>query len=391
MIDKRRIWLVLLGILCSSPVLANIRHEVTSGMTWFSLQATDDHYTLDGNPLSGTSDHADKDYFSLQETYTFFLAPVADNHEIPISLRRFYAHPSSVSVNLALEPERTAHAESLRSAAQFWSHTSQDERSRIASVKIEYYVWQPTGLIFYLNSVKHEQEYWTLDADATSISGRKDRIERSWGIGISHYIFPSLNIRAMFTGSDAEAASTERSWREDRPIFFRDYREDADIDGKRLSFVGEYLFRKRLGWRSEYEWRTESAHTKTSGASHNTIPDPDSYYDDTANSKMFKTTVSVYLNERLTLHAGGKYGHRDQKTTFQSGQMRMTYDGDIQALGVGVEYYITRHLGVSCEYELTKQQGDIAIAYPNTEDAPRTHHERESDLSAVYVGVIGRF
>jgi hypothetical protein len=364
------------------------RHEITGGIKWLSDEYTYDHYITNGEFHPTKSEEGEKQYWLGTSSYSFFFSPVPDKQETPIALRRFYAHPTTVTINFSIQESTYRHRDLTLN--QF-HETTKDEKSRSAGLDFEYYITRNTGLVFHLRSTENEQDVRTVWTPLNSQAiGENDEIQRYYGLGISQFIFDSLNLSVSYTLLDFDYVGSERSWSEDNPLLFTDDFRDTETTGKRIVLEGEYVYRKFLGVRGSYEFCDQKAHSKTQSWYYENFPGIEISYDDDLERHTLGTLLSLYLGERTTFRIGGSYGKQQLEQVYKRDHIT-EYDGDILTVETNILHYLNRHIGLQIGYEFTTRDGDVLVWHPKSENDPRTTYEFEADLHAVYAGIVGRF
>ena len=379
--------------MCSSSTWAEdhpIRHEITGGITWISDEWAYHDYIVNGEAFPAVSGNLDKDYTVMAGAYAFFFTPIPEDHTTPIALRRFYTHPTTVSLNFFYQPEKklTYHYQNL--GANYHSSTDRDASSRSAGVDVEYYLKPTTGLCFHLSAEKNEEAIQTSDTLDSRGTGDSDEIRRYYGVGVSQYMFDHLNLKLSYTILDFKSSSNEKTWTEDRPLLFTHYFKDTDTTGKKITLVGEYVFRKLLGIQGVYVFWDQKAHSKELSFYADTFLNLDSYYNDTIANHTLGMSVSLYLWEKMTFRVGGSYTRQALDRTYQTDQV-IEYDWKITTVEASLLRYLNRHIGVQIGYKFATQDGDVLIRHPASENDPRTTYTADADFHSVYIGVTGRF
>jgi hypothetical protein len=388
-------WVLWSGFPLYPPIYAKedtIRHEVTGGIAWISDDYTYDNYVVNGVP-SPASGNCDKKYLRGVISYSFLFAPVVEEHNTPISLRHFYTHPNTLTVNLSYQPEWETTESFSNPERNYRLSTAMDERSRSASLNIEYYIRRDTGLLFSLSSTKEEEQVRTSKiANPLHFRGTGENEEIRWyyGFGISQYPFDHLNIRLSYTAFEFEYIDSKKEWPEDSPLLFSDDFRDTNTTGKKIMVRGEYIVRKFLGIRGFYEFLDQKAHSKIWSLYYGNFPDLDTYYDDDISNHTVGLSLSLYLDEKTTIWTGGNYTVQELKQIYEKDQI-IEYEGDIKVLEIGIVRHLNRHIGVQIEYEFAVRDQDVLIWHPESENDPRTTYETNTDLHTVYVGITGRF
>lgn len=394
-----RIFSVSLGILvliigisaahCSAET-EMIRHEIRTEIRWNSEDYIYDNYIINGEPEPGVSARLDREYLLVTSSYAFFFTPVTENEEIPITLRRFYDHPTTFRIYFSLQPEAESTYVHQNREINYRSSRFRDERSRSAGLDVEYYPWDNTGLLFQLRSTKNEEDVRTSNTLNNRGVGENNEIRRYYGFGISQYLFTHLNIKLMYTTFDFEYVGTEKTWAENSPLLFTEFGREADTDGQKILVSGQYILRKFLGIRGFYEFWDQNSHSNILSSFYDNFPGLDSYYDTDTTNQTLGASISLYFNNKTTFRIGGSIAWQENEVVYETDQI-IEHDWNITTVETEISHYVNRHIGVRMGYEFAKRDGDVLIWHPETESDPRTEYFAESDFHAVYVGLTGRF
>lgn len=369
-----------------------IRHEVTGEIRWISDEYLYDNYIANGIP-SPASGGYDKEYLQGTISYSFFFAPVAEDQNTPLSLRHFYAHPTTLTVNFSYHPERETTESFSNPERNFHVDTFTEEKARSAGLDIGYYIYRNTGLLFHLSSTKEKENVRTSKiADTLQFrgTGENEKIRRSYGFGVSQYMFDHLNLRLTYTAFEFEGIDNSKEWPEDSPLLFTDYFLDTDTTGKKIMVGGEYIVRKFLGIQGFYEFLDQETHSKMLSLYYGNFPDLDYSYDDDISHHTIGISLSFYVDKKTTVWFGGRYTAQKLEQTYEQDQI-IEYNGDITTFETGILHYLNRHIGVRFGYTFATGDRDVLIWHPESEGNPRTTYDTETNLQAVYVGITGRF
>jgi len=365
---------------------------VAGGIRWISDEYTSGDYIANGEP-SPASGIYNKEYLRCTSSYSFFFTPLAEEQDTPVSLRRFYSHPTTLTVSFSYQPERETTGKFLNPERDYRVYTFNDEKARGAGLDIEYYIRRDTGLLFHLGSTRKEENGRTSKILSTQNfhgTGENDEIRRYYGLGISHYVFERLNIRLSYTAFDFEYVGSEKEWPEGSPLLFTDYFRDTDTTGKKILLESEYIVRKFLGIQGFYEFLDQKAHSRTLSLYYGNFIDLDSYYDDAISNHTVGTSLSFYVGEETTIRIGASYTAEKLVQTYEADQV-IEYDGDIRTIEASILHYLNHHIGVQIAYGFATADRDVVIWHPESEGDPRTTHKVETNLHSVHIGVTGRF
>ncbi len=366
------------------------RHEIFTEIRWNSVEYDYDNYITNGEPAPGVSGHRDTEYLLVTSSYSFFFTPVTEEEEIPIPLRRFYAHPTTIRVHLSMQPEAENTYIHQNQGIHYRSSTVRDTRSRSAGLDVEYYPWNDTGILFSLSSKKNEEEVRTSNTLADRGAGENNEIRRYYGLGISQYLFSHLNLRLTYTTFNFEYAGIKKTWEENNPLLFRESGQEADTDGRKILLTGEYILRKFLGIQGFYEFWDQEGHSDVLSSYYDNFPGSEYFYDADTTNQTLGTSLSVYLRHTTMLRFAGSIARQENDLVYETDQI-VEHDWDITTIETEISHYINRYIGLRAGYEFARREGDVVIRHPESENDPRTEYQVDSDVHEVYVGVTGRF
>jgi hypothetical protein len=368
-----------------------IRHEVTGGIRWISDEYTYDDYVVNGEAFPAIVGSFDQKFLILTSSYTFFFTPVIEEQDGPIALQRFYSHPGLFSVNFSYQPEKGTTYTYQDRASHYRSYRYRDERARSAGLNFEYYLWRNTGLSFQFSSIKNKQDVRTLNTLNDRGTGENNEIRRYYGVGVSHYFLKHSNIRLSYTGFDFDYLGTERTWTASKSSLFTAYFGDTATTGRKVTLMGEYIFRKILGIQGFHEIWDQKAHSKMTSSYYGVSSGLISYYDDDATNYSFGTTLSVYIGKKTTFRVGGSYTLQKLERTYNTTDQVVEYDWNITTVEVGIFRYLNRYIGMQIGYEFARRDGDVLTWHPESETDLRTAYTAKAEFHALYVGLTGRF
>jgi hypothetical protein len=388
---------VLVGICAAAgaPATAGgpqtIRHELGAGVSWFAEDFTEDQYVVNGEPLPSAVGTSQRDTAVVEGVYTFYLTPVREEPQIPIALRRFYAHPTTLSLSASLQPE-TEMTRQFQNPENndYWTKTWRDERSRSLGLTAEYYLFGNTGLWLSIASAKDESQMEQVNSRDQQSSGDTEQIRRYYGLGLSQYVTDHARFNLRITALDTEYVGHERNWEADNPLLFTDYTRETETTGYRLTCSGEYIFRRRIGLHGFYQFQASDAQSSTWFSYYENFPGQTTTYEDEATRQTVGATLSLYIGKAATLRLGGSVAWHELEQVYETEQI-IEYDWSELTAETTLHVYLTRHLGLCLSYALTFRHGDVLTWHPDSQGDPRTTSVTDTDIQTLDIGLRGRF
>ena len=367
-----------------------MRHEITGGGAWTSDDSTYDDYAVNGEALPTVFGKLAHSYWAADVAYRFFVTAIPEDSATPIALRRFYAHPTTISVNLAYTPEQAATYRYQNPSLNFSTETASEQRARSAGLGIEYAVKPATGVFVQLTSAQNEETSRTADTFAYESTGRDDEIRRAYEFGLSQYLFDHLNLKLAYAILDFESSGEERLWSAEHPLLATDYRYHTDTRGRKITLSGEYIYRKWLGLQAGYAFGKQEAEAKTVSFYANNFPDLDLRRHDDSDSSTLSAAASLYLGEKTVCRVGGSYAAQKIAQVYEADQ-QIDQDWRISTVEARIWHYLNRHWGVQLGYAFTARAADVVVWHPASASELRTTYQAETKIHTIYLGVTGRF
>ncbi|GAK58448.1 hypothetical protein U27_05422 [Candidatus Vecturithrix granuli] len=390
---KTIIFLLCLNGMLSPFSLAGaqeIHHEITSELQFSGNDSTQDHYVVNDEAFPTALWLFESDVWRVMTSYSFFFKPLDASRVPHRALQHFYSHPTLLRVYIAVQPETETTYTFTHRDQNYRSQTLTDDRAREAGLEFEYYLWDNTGVIFLVNSVKNEE--MTSFSTSLDLRGRgiENEIRRYYGIGVSHYWREQINLRAMFTWFDFEYAAVETTWSTTNTLLLTEAGREADTDGCKLRMSGEYIWNNRIGVQAFYLYAHYNSHSNILSSFYENFPGFTSYYDDEMTSHVAGLQVSAYVGKRITAQIGGRFGVETFDQVYETDQV-VSYNWDLRTLNTSVEYSLNQHWSVQLGYEYAIRDADAEIGHPESEPRSSTTSQIRSDTHTAFAAIIARF
>lgn len=390
---KAIIFLLGLGEILPSFCLVGaqeIRHEITGEIRFLGNDYTHDRYVVNDEAFPTASGQFESDMWRMVTSYSFFFTPLDVSRTHHKALQRFYRHPTLLRVYVAVQPETETAYTFTHLAQNYRSQTLTDDRAREAGLEFEYYLWDDTGVILLVNSVKNEE----MTSFSTSLDlrgrGTENEIRRYYGIGLSHYWRKHVNLKAVFTWFDFEYAAVETTWSTANTLLLTETGREADTEGCKLRLSGEYIWNNYIGVQAFYLYTHYDSHSNTLSSFYENFPGLTSYYDDEMTSHSVGLRASAYVGKRTTVQIGGSVGIETFDQVHKTNQVA-SYNWDIWTLNTSVEYSLNQHWSVQLGYEYAIRDADVEIGHPESESRSSTTSQIRSDTHTAFAAIIARF
>ncbi len=382
---------LLSGVLFALPRFAfadddAIRYEVAIETSVVSEEHRNDDYVVAGEPSPGVRAKRERDYHDFSGHFSFFFTPILEDATIPIALRRFYAHSSALHFSGTIEPEHTATYAFYNPAINYRASSEDDERLRQAGVDGTFYVLRHSGLRLHTMSAKDEQvSFETSPALDNQSRAETNEIRRYYGAGLTQYVSDNFAVTLDYTRHDYELRSLEKVWQ--NALTFDEVGRDTDTKGHALSFSGEYVWQKHVGFRLAYNSFFYKSDSDVQTVHLQNFAGDTSTFDDDGAQQTLTPTLSLYLGEKFMAQIGAGMTWTAITRTYDKTN-DVEYDWTWKQAQGGVSYYFTRHLGAQANYMYRTRDGEVNMRH---EGNTRSTFQVESDVQDIQVGVTGRF
>ncbi len=383
--------MIFLSVWLFEPLVAAdddaIRYEIAVETSIVSEEHTQDDYVVAGEASPGVRAQRERDYHDISGDFSFFFTPIPEDSSLPIALRRFFAHSSALRFSGTVEPEHTTTYTFLNPLLDYRTSSEDDERLRAAGVEGVFYLLNNSGLRLHASSAKDEQVSFETSPSVDNQSrSETNEIRRYYGVGLTQYLADNLAVTLDYTRHDHELRSLEKTW-EDNPLVFSEVGRDTDTKGHLLSFAGEYVWRKRAGFRFAYDYFSYKSDSDVRIIHLQNVAGEKSTFDDDGAQQTITPIVSLYVGEKFMAQFGGSMTWTTITRTYdKTNDVEYAWTWK-QAQG-GVSYYFTPHLGARVNYQYRVRDGEVSM---RNEGKTRSTFQVESDVQEIQVGVTGRF
>lgn len=380
-------WLIVGGERLAAEEVDAIRYEAAIETHVVSEEHTQENYMVVGVASSDIQAKRERDYYDVCGEFSFFFTPVVDDPAIPISLRRFYAHSSTLHFSGTIEPEHTTSYVFVNPDINYRTSSDDDEQSRQAEVDGVFYLFPNTGVRLRAASAKDEQVSFET-SPSVDVQSRNEinEIRRGYGLGVAQYLSDNLALTVDYTYRDDELRSLEKSW-QDNPLMFSEVARTTNTTGHSFSLAGEYVWQTRLGLQFAYEYFSYESDSDVQIVHLQNFAGENSTFGDDGAQHTIMPTVRLYFGEKLMIQAGGGITWTTITRTYDNAT-DVEYEWHWWQAHGGVSYYFTRHFGVQAGYEYRARDGEVNM---RNDGATRSSFDVDSDIQEIQLGVTGRF
>ncbi|GAK50836.1 hypothetical protein U14_02077 [Candidatus Moduliflexus flocculans] len=380
-------WLIAGGERLAADEVDAIRYEVAIETRIVSEEHTQKNYTVVGVASPGIQAKRERDYSDINGDFSFFFTPIVDDPLIPIALRRFYAHSSTLHFSGTIEPEHTTSYTFINPDIHYQTSSNDDEQLRQAGVDGVFYLFPNTGVRLRAASAKDEQVSFET-SPSVDVQSRNEinEIRRNYGLGIIQYLSDNLALAVDYTYNDGELRSLEKSW-QDNPLIFSEVARTTNTTGHLFSCKGEYVWQKHLGLQLTYEYLTYESNSDVQIVHLQNFAGENSTFGDDGAQHTIMPIVRLYLGEKFTAHGGGGITWTTITRTYDNAT-DIEYEWHWWQAHGGVSYYFTRHFGVQASYQYRARDGEVSM---RSDNATRSTFDVNSAIQGIQVGITGRF
>lgn len=377
-------------VLCFSAQSQGIQHEISSGFRLTHYEYTQDEYVVNEEPFPTVIGEFEETFQEGAAAYTFFFQPLDAPRSESIALQRFYKHPTTLRLHFAVQPETETTYTFKNPAQAYRAQTLTDDRAREASLDLEYYVRENTGVILVLNSVKNEQT--THFSNTLNLRGRGEfnEIRRSYGIGLTQYWREHVRFKVLYSTFDAELAGVETTWTTENSLLTTEAGRERETHGSSVQISGEYIWHKRVGIQGWYRYAASDSHAVLLSSFYENFPGTSSYYDEDITTSTVGLLGSVYIDARTTFRLSSSLSSHTVGQRYQADQV-VAYDWDTLTVNTSIEYVLNHHIGLQLGYEFSTREAEIEIGHPQSERATSTTSHIASATHTAFVSILARF
>jgi len=307
-------------------------------------------------------------------SYTYYLRPLISEKRVPLTLYKFYEHPSEINLSLKSEKSSINWYFEDYTSYNYWRREFQNQKLDSQKIDLTYYFLKNTGieLGFLYNKLNYFGKWEDDEGVWHGGKWNSDGNERYYTVGINQFISENLKISIFHTrlNRDWNYLLSERTI--EVPPKWANYTADRKSMGYSNRLDAYYLFKDKWGLELAFDFLQENIKSDGSVNASWGGPKvhPDGTYDEEKKGQRGKLGVDFFVSRNFTLSLGYSVEHLNLGREYLSGK-EMRSCKDVQTWNFNSCYYLNENLGLDLNYIYSYPERDDKWVYPDGTNSER--------------------